>query len=549
MEATELINKFGGWTESYWFYVDSEQPIELRYDPVEHVYLLVTEDGQLDKQNGVTTVCKIIDKSNPLMSWACKMMSQKLLRTAPWLVKDSVGNYLAMTQAEVEKWVMDAKNAHEEKLEDAGAVGHMAHNWVESLIKFLLDPEKPNPLANIPQNPQARQACVAATDWMIKHNVRWVATERKIYSRMWRYAGTLDGLCYVDSCDDPTCTGCRGKEFKDRLSVADWKTSNYLYMEYLFQTAAYEAAHEEEFDVDITDRWIIRLGKDDGEFEAWRREPEDFELDFGGFLDALRLTRRVRDVELNLQERKADIRAAQKVVREAAKAVKEAAEKAERARVKAEKQQARVEALAKECIKAKKYKGTRAPSCKTWNDGPCAKCIEIYELAKLDKTIKKTGKKAMKMALKDVERINKPRPEPKPIDVSTFSLLGKTVRPLEPEKFHITLLQCNGEHPESPQVTCLDLYCWRMERETRPWRLLTAGTPEPIVATIGESVSWHLGSDADGNAIPVYEEDEATVNQFFVNRYRESTAAAVPKPEPVTKPAPMFNFFSSIGRT
>src|SRR5271154_2239587 len=83
MEATKLINKFGGWTESYWFYVDSDNPIELRYDPKDHVYLLVTEDGQLEKQAGVTTICHIIDKSEALVPWGCKMMAQKLLRTAP----------------------------------------------------------------------------------------------------------------------------------------------------------------------------------------------------------------------------------------------------------------------------------------------------------------------------------------------------------------------------------------------------------------------------------------------------------------------------------
>lgn len=38
--------------------------------------------------------------------------------------------------------------------------------------------------------------------------------------------------------------------------------------------------------------------------------------------------------------------------------------------------------------------------------------------------------------------------------------------------------------------------------------------------TIGESVSWHLGSDKDGNAVAIYEEDEETVKKFYESHAR-----------------------------
>lgn len=42
--------------------------------------------------------------------------------------------------------------------------------------------------------------------------------------------------------------------------------------------------------------------------------------------------------------------------------------------------------------------------------------------------------------------------------------------------------------------------------------------PKPVMkATIGEYVSWHLGSDKDGYAIPIYEQDEETVKKFYKN--------------------------------
>ena len=82
--------------------------------------------------------------------------------------------------------IIRAKTAHKEKLEEAGAIGHIAHNWIEEYIKAILakDLKKVEEvLANMPADERARNACVAALDWMNSHNVRWIGTERKpLYS-------------------------------------------------------------------------------------------------------------------------------------------------------------------------------------------------------------------------------------------------------------------------------------------------------------------------------------------------------------------------------
>lgn len=399
MSVENFIQQWGGISEEYFFY---NGETTLRYFDKEHSYHLVTEDGDLERQDGVTNVCHIIDKSEALVPWGCKMMQGKLLRTAPFV---DGGDMLVMTRADVETWVMAAKDAHKEKLEDAGAVGHIAHNWIESYIKLILLGEihlAAALRAILPYEERAAQASRAAFDWMDKHNVRWRATERKVYSRLHKYAGTMDGLCVCDSCDD---TKCCPEPFTDRLTIADWKTSNYLYMEYLFQTAAYQFAYMEETEEIVLDRWIIRLGKEDGEFEAWHREPHNFEMDLGGFLDALKMTRTVKAVELNLRDRADNIRAALKAERDAARAIKEALEAEERAIAKAKKAQERLEALAKECPKAKKYKGSRKPTCTTKDDGPCSKCQEIYGLAHAHKpvTVTEGQKKSRKKREKFLE--------------------------------------------------------------------------------------------------------------------------------------------------
>src|ERR1019366_6622312 len=80
-------------------------------------------------------------------------------------------------------------------------------------------------------------------------NVRWLKTEQKIYSLEHNYAGTMDGKALVDSCNDPACCS---EQFKDSLSIIDWKSSNALHVEYILQVAgAYCHAEVEEFGEDI----------------------------------------------------------------------------------------------------------------------------------------------------------------------------------------------------------------------------------------------------------------------------------------------------------
>lgn len=372
-----FIEKFSGLLEEYTFYQGTET---LRYDPKAHIYYLVTGD-ELIPLPGVSTVSHIIDKSNVLVPWAVKKMAQKLLDTTPvTITAKTQTKAVVLTWESYEKLVLEAKNAHKEKLEDAGAVGHMAHAWIENQIKAAIAAGgqgivgKLPVLDLLPPEERAANCCLAAIDWMAKHNVRWICTERKVYSRMYRYAGTTDGLCTVDSCTDPYCCN---EPFTDRLSLADWKSANGLYAEFLLQSAAYESAYEEEHGVDIVDRWIIRLGKEDAEFEPWHLTQEDFEDDFGAFLEALRLGTRYDRIEKRMKDRKAGIRAARKVE---AKAAKE-------------------EALKLACKGAAKYQGKRKPAC---NQGsPCQSCVSKYQEVQAAKPAKPVKTKRVKSLTKE----------------------------------------------------------------------------------------------------------------------------------------------------
>lgn len=344
-----IISRFDG-TEPFYFYNNT---VELRYHKVDHIYYL-REEQNLIPLDGVTTVVHIIDKSFALMPWACKMMAERLKLTLP----QTVTQYASSGDLTVfDKWIDSAKSAHTDKKEDAAEVGRLAHDWLERLIKSMLESKSEKTeeiLANFPADERAANCDVAALDWMHQHNVRWIATERKVFSKLYRYAGTMDGLALVDSCDNPLC--CPSK-YTDHLSLIDWKSSNHLYIEYLFQTAAYKAAYEEEFpEQKIIDRWILRLGKEDGEFDPWYLGPETFEIDLYGFLTCQRLYQTVDKVQRRMDEWKGYVKAALKVQRDA--------EKAAQAKIK--------------CPKADKYKGIKGPPKCNGTDEPCETCLKKF---------------------------------------------------------------------------------------------------------------------------------------------------------------------------
>lgn len=381
MSVDQFIANFSGLTEEYHFYSGE---VTLVYEPKSHTYFLRTSDGELEPQSGCTSVCHIIDKSEALLPWCAKMMANKIFSTIPTVTLPEGNRVLRnMTFDEFESIILKSKTAHREKLEEAGDIGHIAHAWIENYIKAIIakdNDEELRLLANFPFDERARNCCYAALEWMSKHNVRWLGTERKIYSRKYKFAGTMDGLCRVDSCSDPKC--CT-KPFKDRLTISDWKTSNYLYMEYLLQTAAYLQAYNEQEQYEswgfaplATDRWVIRLGKEDAEFDPWHAGEETIQEDIDGFLLALELTRSVASIKARIKAKEDDARAYRKAEKKAARDAADAAEKERKAQAKLEKQQAQAEALRLTCKGYKTYQGKRKPNCNGGN--PCLSCLAKY---------------------------------------------------------------------------------------------------------------------------------------------------------------------------
>ncbi len=336
------------------FIFNYDPPVKLLFDQSCWTYFKVTPTG-LEPQFGVTGVLKIIDKSEAISRWAVKTAlarTRKLLLDGGFVGEDAKKLY----EYQLDQILESARKADKEALEDAGNVGHDAHGWVESLIRSTLanDVERRLELfAKLPLDERAANACIAAVLWMVAHNVRWLNTERKVYSLKYGYAGTCDGMAIIDSCGDPLCCP---HAFKDRKSLVDWKTSNALYITYLMQTACYQHAHQEETGEQIEDRWVIRLGKDDAEFDPWHVDETDFEDDFHGFLSALELYKIVHKIDDRVSAVKATKTAA-----------KRAAAKIERDAI-----------YAIECLEAKNYKGVRRKKGCNGTEKMCQVCEKIY---------------------------------------------------------------------------------------------------------------------------------------------------------------------------
>lgn len=367
-----FIDRFNGLSEPFYFYYrDGKPTVTLVFDAKEHAYFRQYEDGRLEEQDGVTSTVHIIDKSNMLTPWAAKMVAEKAIRLMP-TEPGELGELVTkrMTMPEFTTLMMEAKTAPKDRLEEAGDIGNIAHGCLENSIKaaIAMDNGIVQAVVGIPEDERARNCVDAAVKWMRAHNVRWICTERKIYSLLYKFAGTMDGLCKVDSCSDPLC--CR-ESFKDRLSVADWKSSNQLNIEYLYQTAAYQHAYIEEFLVDITDRWILRLGKHDGEFEPWHLGAADSTDDFDGFLKCLALTRAHYLVKERMSAARKTRTAAKRAAALAEREARKERDRLEKALAKAEEKKKREEEKAAAKV-AKKEEQERVKKLKK-QPSPCGK--------------------------------------------------------------------------------------------------------------------------------------------------------------------------------
>ena len=165
----------------------------------------------------VTTILSLYDggKSGALMGWSVKVMAEYLQTLA-----DKDGNILIKKEEAFELF-KKAKARHKQLKEEAADLGSEAHNLIEVYIKGqsvegLL---AANLLLAKPFN--------AFKTWQATHNFEFIASERQVCSYL-LFGGTLDAIAKKDG----------------KLWVIDFKTSNRINEDYLWQIAAYKECAE-----------------------------------------------------------------------------------------------------------------------------------------------------------------------------------------------------------------------------------------------------------------------------------------------------------------
>lgn len=133
----------------------------------------------------------------------------------------------------------------------AATAGTMAHNLVESHLNKRPLPELTGDADVIAK---ARRAFDAFLTWSEMSRLEVRHTEVSLASATYRFGGTLDAIGIIN--------GGNG------LALIDWKTSNSIYADYLYQLAAYKLLWEENYpEHPITGgAHLCRFAKEEGDY-------------------------------------------------------------------------------------------------------------------------------------------------------------------------------------------------------------------------------------------------------------------------------------------
>lgn len=238
--------------------------IELDFNETRHIF---TVNGK--SVISVTGATSIIDKSRPLIYWAVGLAKDFLMVNLKTMIEDTKGDQISAL-------IEEAVKQHSIRKQQAGDIGTQVHNWAEAFIKAKTKKDYPE----IPKDPKVYNGVSAFLKWVDEYDVKFISSERQVYSKKHKYAGIMDAEAIIHK----------------KLCVVDFKTSKGIYPEMRFQVAGYQGAVEEETGKEYTgNKWLARFDKETGEFET--HEFAEHDKDFKAFLNALELRRRLKELE------------------------------------------------------------------------------------------------------------------------------------------------------------------------------------------------------------------------------------------------------------
>lgn len=233
--------------------------VVLDFDEEAHKY---TYNGELVPS--VTTVTDIVDKSAALIPWALNQAEKYIRANFP------IDSYVSQTL--LDSLLEGMKQSHRKIKYKAADIGTQAHEWIENYIKAQMEFKE---IPELPSNPQVSNAVLQFLEFEKQNHVVYLASERRVFSLINKFAGTLDILAHVNGIH----------------TLLDIKTSNQYRKEYAMQSAAYVLAVNEEDNTGVQDRIILMLSKDEAKFEPVSLPSSELAADTAAFLSAFDLYR------------------------------------------------------------------------------------------------------------------------------------------------------------------------------------------------------------------------------------------------------------------
>lgn len=243
---------------------------EYRFNEKKHLHELLVAEDDWRPLTGVTTVLGVINKP-ALIQWSANMTVEWLRINAP-----KSGEAFIVTEVHLN----EAKVAHRKKKESAGTWGTEIHSRVEQLINFWIENKEGFASNEIigSDDEIVVKAMNHFIDWAIANKVRFLASERHVYSKDMFVGGIADIVC----------------EIGGKLYIGDIKTSSGIYPEHFIQASAYAEMLREMGAPQADGVIVINLNKTGGIEVSTAYNPKRY---FEAFKSALNIYRLMEELK------------------------------------------------------------------------------------------------------------------------------------------------------------------------------------------------------------------------------------------------------------
>jgi len=246
--------------------------VVIDFYPESHRYKLKGEKNYLIS---ASSAAGIVDKSRFLIPWALNLAAAHLRQ---YFENSSSTTY---TAEELLPLIDEAIKQHTIKKEEAASIGSIVHGFAEEYARFRLC-IGPEPQISEEWDERATTGVSGFLDWFNAHEVKFIETERLLYSRQHGYVGITDVVASVD-----------GKKY-----LMDYKTSKGIYNEQFYQLSAYWGAYEEEMGEQLDGGAILHFDKESGAFTFKEVSREEHEKNFRTFLACFAIKQREKELSI-----------------------------------------------------------------------------------------------------------------------------------------------------------------------------------------------------------------------------------------------------------